>query len=44
MEQVAAFVDAGAQLINIAIRPPWDREVLAEYVETVVPAMRREWS
>lgn len=44
MEQVAAFVDAGAQLVNIAIRPPWDREVLAEYVETVVPAMRREWS
>lgn len=44
MEQVAAFVDAGVQLINIAVRPPWDREVLAEYVETVVPAMRREWS
>lgn len=44
IEQVAAFVQAGAQLINIAIRPPWDIEVLAEYVETVVPQMRREFS
>ena len=42
IEQVAAFVEAGAQLVNIAIRPPWDPEILAEYVETVVPEMRRE--
>ena len=44
MEQVAPFVDAGAQLINIAIRPPWDMSLLQEYVETVVPAMRREFN
>ena len=44
VEQVAAFVDAGAQLVNIAIRPPWDFDVLAEYVETVVPQMRREFA
>ena len=44
MEQVAPFVQAGAQLINIAIRPPWDFEVLQEYVENVMPAMRREFS
>ena len=43
IEQVAAFVEAGAQLVNIAIRPPWDPEILAEYVETVVPEMRREF-
>ena len=44
MEQVAAFRAAGAQMLNIAIRPPWNQEILAEYLETVVPAMRREFS
>lgn len=43
IEQVAAFVAAGAQMVNIAIRPPWNQELLAEYVEQVVPAMRREF-
>ena len=43
MEQIAPFVEAGAQMVNIAIRPPWDQELLAEYVEVVVPQMRREW-
>lgn len=43
MEQIAPFVEAGAQLVNIAIRPPWNQEILAEYVENVIPAMRREW-
>ncbi len=44
MEQIAPFVEAGAQLVNIAIRPPWDQDLLAEYIEDVIPAMRREWS
>ena len=44
VEQVAAFVQAGARLINIAIRPPWDMDLLAEYVESVVPQMRREFA
>lgn len=44
MEQIAPFVEAGAQLVNIAIRPPWDQDLLAEYVENVIPMMRREWS
>lgn len=43
-EQVARFVDAGAQMVNIAIRPPWDQDLLAEYIEQVVPALRREFS
>ena len=43
MEQIAPFVDAGAQLVNIAIRPPWDEELVLEYVENVVPLMRKEW-
>ena len=44
VEQVAAFVQAGARLVNIAIRPPWDMDLLAEYVESVVPQMRREFA
>jgi len=43
-EQVARFVDAGAQMVNIAIRPPWDQDLLADYIEQVVPALRREFS
>ena len=44
IEQIAPFVDAGAQLVNIAIRPPWDMDLLSEYVEVIVPAMRKEFS
>jgi alkanesulfonate monooxygenase SsuD/methylene tetrahydromethanopterin reductase-like flavin-dependent oxidoreductase (luciferase family) len=44
IEQVAPFVLAGAQLINIAIRPPWDMELLAQYVQEVIPRMRAEFS
>ena len=43
VEQVARFVDAGAQLVNVAIRPPWDEDLLREYVEVTVPLMRREF-
>lgn len=44
MEQVAPFVEAGAQMINIAIRPPWNQELLADYIENILPLMRRQWS
>jgi alkanesulfonate monooxygenase SsuD/methylene tetrahydromethanopterin reductase-like flavin-dependent oxidoreductase (luciferase family) len=44
MEQVAPYVEAGAQLVNVVIRPPWEQEVLDAYVTEVVPAMRREWA
>ena len=43
-EQVVRSVDAGAQMVNIAIRPPWDQDLLADYIEQVVPALRREFS
>ena len=44
MEQIAPFVEAGAQLVNIAIRPPWPNDLVSDYVENIVPMMRREWS
>lgn len=44
MEQIAPFIEAGAQLVNIAIRPPWPQDLISEYVERIIPMMKREWS
>lgn len=44
VERLMAYVEAGAQGINIALRPPVDEEALAAYLETVVPAVRRQVS
>ena len=44
MEQIAPFIEAGAQMVNIAIRPPWPNDLVAEYVERIIPMMKREWS
>lgn len=44
MAQVAPYIEAGAQLVNVVIRPPWDQELLASYLEDVVPQMRKEWT
>ena len=44
VEQIAPFVEAGAQMINIAIRPPWDMDLLAEYIQEIIPQMRHEFS
>jgi hypothetical protein len=44
MDQVAPYVEAGASLVNVVIRPPWDQELLAAYVTDIVGAMRKEWS
>jgi alkanesulfonate monooxygenase SsuD/methylene tetrahydromethanopterin reductase-like flavin-dependent oxidoreductase (luciferase family) len=41
VEQVMAYVEAGADLVNIAIRAPFDREALEAYVDQVVPEVRR---
>ncbi len=43
IEQIARFREVGAQIVNIAIRPPWNQELLAEYVESIVPTMRKEF-
>ncbi len=42
-EQVAAYVEAGAQGVNIALRAPWDDAALDAYLEEVVPAVRAEF-
>ena len=41
VERLMEYVEAGAQGINVALRPPVDDEALAAYLEQVVPAVRR---
>jgi alkanesulfonate monooxygenase SsuD/methylene tetrahydromethanopterin reductase-like flavin-dependent oxidoreductase (luciferase family) len=40
VEQVVAFVAAGATDVNIALRAPWDENALDAYLDEVVPAVR----
>jgi alkanesulfonate monooxygenase SsuD/methylene tetrahydromethanopterin reductase-like flavin-dependent oxidoreductase (luciferase family) len=44
IDQIAPYVAAGAGLVNVVIRPPWDQELLQQYVLEVVPSMRKEWA
>lgn len=39
-EQVLSYVEAGADLVNVALRAPFDRAALDAYVSEVVPAVR----
>jgi alkanesulfonate monooxygenase SsuD/methylene tetrahydromethanopterin reductase-like flavin-dependent oxidoreductase (luciferase family) len=41
VERVLAYVRAGAQDVNVALRAPWDQEALDAYVGEVVPAVRQ---
>ncbi len=40
IDQMAAYVDAGAQRVNIAVRPPVDWQAMQSYVEDVMHAFR----
>ncbi len=42
VEQVMAYVDAGADMINVALRAPFEYEALEAYREIVMPAVRAE--
>lgn len=39
-EHVLAYVEAGADLVNVALRAPVDHDALHAYIEHVVPAVR----
>jgi alkanesulfonate monooxygenase SsuD/methylene tetrahydromethanopterin reductase-like flavin-dependent oxidoreductase (luciferase family) len=43
-EQLSEYLVAGADLISVSIRPPWDRDALATYVCDVMPKMRVAFS
>ena len=40
-EQILAYVDAGAQAVNIALRAPWDEAALDVYLDSVMPNVRK---
>jgi alkanesulfonate monooxygenase SsuD/methylene tetrahydromethanopterin reductase-like flavin-dependent oxidoreductase (luciferase family) len=40
VEQIAAFRDAGADMVNVALRLPVDQDALDAYLDVVVPAAR----
>lgn len=42
VEQIAAFRDAGADMINIALRFPVDTDALDAYLDVAVPAVRSQ--
>ncbi len=39
-EQIQAYIDAGAGMVNIALRAPFDSDALDAYLTEVVPALR----
>ena len=40
IDRINAYKDAGADLINIALRAPWNDDALDAYLEDVIPAVR----
>src|SRR5205823_3856028 len=40
IDTLAEYVEAGAQRISVAIRPPVDWDALQSYIEEVMPAFR----
>jgi alkanesulfonate monooxygenase SsuD/methylene tetrahydromethanopterin reductase-like flavin-dependent oxidoreductase (luciferase family) len=40
VDKVMAYVEAGADMVNIALRAPFEPEALAAYHEVVMPAVR----
>ena len=39
-ERIVAYVENGADAVNVALRAPWDAEALDAYLSDVVPAVR----
>ena len=40
VERIAAYVDAGADAVNVALRAPWPPESLDAWLDDVVPRAR----
>ncbi len=43
-DQIAAYVDAGADLVNVALRAPWNVEALDCYLNEVLPELRKQFA
>ena len=42
LERLMAYVEGGADAVNIALRAPWNDDALQAYLGEVLPAIRRE--
>lgn len=40
VDRIGAYQEAGAGMVNIALRAPWSEEALDAYLEDVIPALR----
>lgn len=40
VEQIMAYAEAGADMVNVALRAPFDEEALSAYIDVVIPAVR----
>jgi alkanesulfonate monooxygenase SsuD/methylene tetrahydromethanopterin reductase-like flavin-dependent oxidoreductase (luciferase family) len=40
IDQIGEFVDAGAQMVTFAVRPPLDWDALHSFMEDVLPAFK----
>ena len=39
-ERINEYIEAGASMVNVALRAPWDEEALDAYLEEVIPAVK----
>ncbi len=42
VDRITQYQDAGADMVNIALRAPWQQEALDAYIEEVMPVLRQE--
>jgi 2-methylisocitrate lyase-like PEP mutase family enzyme len=40
VDRINAYKEAGADMINIALRAPWNEEALNAYLDEVIPAVK----
>jgi 2-methylisocitrate lyase-like PEP mutase family enzyme len=40
VDRINAYKEAGADMINIALRAPWNEDALNAYLDEVIPAVK----
>jgi F420-dependent oxidoreductase-like protein len=40
IDRIKAYEEAGADMVNVALRAPWNQDALDTYIEDVMPALR----
>ncbi len=42
IDRILSYRDAGADMVNIALRAPWNEDALSAYLDEVIPAVRAD--